>query len=75
MRYIIKFNIKLSIIIYINYLITISIFKQIIFNIININKFNLRLIRISQYLLIFNFKFQYKINKFNTIFNTLLYLL
>ena len=45
-RYIIKFNIKLSIIIYINYSIIIFIFKQIIFNVININKLNLRLIYI-----------------------------
>ena len=45
-RYIIEFNIKLLIIIYIDYFIVIFIFKQIIFNIVNIDKFNLRLIRI-----------------------------
>ena len=70
-KHIIKSNRKFLIIIYIDYFIAIFIFKQIIFNNINIDKFNLRLIRVSQYLFLFNLKFRYKINKFNIIFNVL----
>ena len=46
-RYIIKINECLLTIIYINYLTTIFIFKQINFINFNINKLNLRLIKIS----------------------------
>ena len=74
-RYIIEFNIKLLIILYVDYWIVVFIFKQIIFNIININKLNLRLIYIFQYLSIFNFEFRYKIGEFNIIFNILFRLL
>ena len=45
MKYIIEFIKKLFIIIYINYFVIIFIFRQINFIILNINKFNLRLIR------------------------------
>ena len=58
-------------IIYTDYSIAIFIFKQIIFNIINIEKFNLRLICASQYFSIFNLEFRYKIDKFNIMFNIL----
>ena len=66
-----KFNLISLIIIYINYLATILILKQIMLNIISINKINLRLIRASQYLLLFNLKLRYKARKLNTISNIL----
>ena len=54
MRYMIEFIKKLSVMIYINYFIVIFISRQISFIISNIDKFNLRLIRASQYFFIFN---------------------
>ena len=71
-RYIIKSTFRLFIIIYINYSTAVPISKQIILNINNINKLNLRLIRISQHLLKFNLKLRHKIDKLNTISNILL---
>ena len=70
-----KFNLIPLVVIYINYLATISILKQILLNIININKLNLRLIRVSQYLFLFNLELRYKTSKFNTISNVLFRLL
>ena len=70
-RYIIKVNECSSTIIYINHLTTIFIFKQINFITFNINKLNLRLIKISQYLFNFNIAIRYKFNKSNIVFNAL----
>ena len=70
-RHIIKFIKSSSIIVYINYLTTIFIFKQTILTIINIDKLNLRLIQVSQYFFNFNFVIQRKTKKFNIILNVL----
>ena len=66
-----KFTKMLFVIIYTNHSTTISIFKQITFIIFNTNKFNLRLIKISQYLFDFNIFIRYKIDKINIMFNAL----
>ena len=66
-----KFIKKSFIVIYINYFIIILIFRQINFIISNINKFNLRLMRIFQYLSMFDLFMRYKINKANVVFNAL----
>ena len=58
-------------IIYIDYFVIVSISRQIILTTFNINKFNFRLIKASQYLLNFNFVIRYKINKSNVILNAL----
>ena len=70
-RYMIKINECLFIIIYIDYSTTISIFKQINFIIFNTNKFNLRLIKALQYLFNFNITMKHKFNKLNIVLNTL----
>ena len=56
-------------IIYIDHFIIVSISRQIILTIFNINKLNFRLIKIFQYLLSFNLIIRYKINKLNVISN------
>ena len=66
-----KFIKKSLIVIYIDYSIIVLIFRQINFIILNIKKFNLRLMRVSQYLLIFDFFMRYKINKTNIVFDAL----
>ena len=70
-RYIIKVNECFLTIIYINYSTTILIFKQINFIIFSINKLNLQLIKIFQYLFNFNIAIKYKFNKLNIVFNVL----
>ena len=62
---------KLFIVININYFVVVSIFKQIILIISNIDKLNLRFIRASQYLSSFNIIIRHKFNKFNMIFDVL----
>ena len=61
----------LSIIIYINYFAAMQIARQITLFISFINKLNLRLIKISQYLSNFNLIIRYKTNKSNVVFNAL----
>ena len=58
-------------IIYTNHSAAISISKQIIFSILNIDKLNLRLIRISQYFSNFNIVLRHKSEKLNIVFNIL----
>ena len=70
-RYIIEVNECSSTIIYIDHSTIVSIFKQINFIIFNINKFNLRLIKISQYLFNFNITVKHKFNKLNIVSNAL----
>ena len=70
-RHIIKFIKSLSIIVYINHSTIIFIFKQTILIIANIDKLNLRLMRISQYFFSFNFVIRHKTKKFNIISNAL----
>ena len=65
----IKFNKKLFIIIYIDHFATILIFRQIILITSFIDKFNLRLVRASQYLFNFNIILRHKIDKSNVIFD------
>ena len=69
----IEFNKCSLTIIYINYLATIFISRQINLTIFIIDKLNLRLIRASQYLFDFNLLIKYKFNKFGVVFNVLLY--
>ena len=59
------------IIIYIDYNVAISINRQTSFIISNIDKFNLRLIRVSQYLSKFNLIIRHKSRKINIISNVL----
>ena len=58
-------------IIYIDHSTAISILKQIIFNISNTDKLNLRLIQVSQYLLSFNIILRHKFEKSNIVFDVL----
>ena len=69
--HIIEFNKKLFIIIYIDYFAIISIFRQIILIISFIDKFNLHLIRASQYLFNFNISLRHKADKTNIISDVL----
>ena len=48
-----------------------QIARQIILSISFIDKLNLRLMRVSQYLLNFNLIIRYEINKLNVVFNIL----
>ena len=66
-----KFIKKSFIVIYIDYFIIVSTFRQINLIILNINRFNLRLMRASQYLSMFNLFMHYKTNKTNVVFNAL----
>ena len=61
----------MSTIIYTNHFVAIFIFKQTILIITNIDKFNLQLIRVSQYFFNFNLIICYKTEKFNIISNVL----
>ena len=70
-RHMIEFNRKLFIIIYTDHFAIILIFRQIILIILFIDKLNLRLIRVSQYLFNFNIFLRHKTNKTNIIFNIL----
>ena len=58
-------------VIYIDYSIAISISRQINFIIFNINKFNLRFVKIFQYFSIFNLLIRYKTDKANVVSNIL----
>ena len=66
-----KFTKISLVIIYTNYSTTISIFKQITFITFNTNKFNLRLVKASQYLFDFNIFVRHKIDKINIVFDAL----
>ena len=68
-RHMIDFIKQSFIIIYINYSTMMSIFKQTSLATFNMNKLNLRLIRVSQYLSNFNIVIRYKTNKINVISN------
>ena len=70
-RHMIEFNRKFSIIIYIDHFAIVLIFRQIIWIITFINKFNLRLIRASQYLFNFNITLRHKADKSNVISDAL----
>ena len=67
----IKFIKLFSTIIYTNYFVVISIFKQITLITINIDKFNFRLMRVLQYFFNFNLSIRHKFKKFNIISNVL----
>ena len=54
-----------------NHFVAVSIFKQTILVTINIDKFNFRLIRASQYFFNFNLLVRHKFEKFNIISNAL----
>ena len=58
-----------SIIIYIDHSTIVSILQQINFITFNINKLNLRFIKISQYFFEFNLQMKHKVKKFNVISN------
>ena len=66
-----KFIKKSSVVIYIDYSAAVLISRQINFIISNINKLNLRLIRVFQYLSMFDFFMRHKTNKANVIFDAL----
>ena len=70
-RHMINFIKKLFIVIYIDYFVVVSISRQIIIITFNIDKLNLRLVRVSQYLFNFNIIIRYKFDKFNVIFDVL----
>jgi hypothetical protein len=70
-RHLIKTSRKSSMIIFTNHSILISIIKQIILNTINIDKLNLRLVRISQYLFALSIDIKVKLEKFHIISNAL----
>ena len=66
-----KFIKKSFIVIYINHFIIVLIFRQISLIISNINKFNLRLMRVFQYLSMFVLFIRHKINKANVVSDAL----
>lgn len=68
-----KFMKKSFVIIFTNYFVIISISRQISLITLNINKLNLRFIKISQYLSIFNLSIRHKIKKTNIVLNIFLY--
>lgn len=68
-KYIIETLKTFSIIIYIDYLITIQIFRQITLFTSFIDKFNLKFIRVFQYFFEYNFIIRHKIDKKNVIFD------
>ena len=66
-RHLIEFNECSSIIVYIDYFVVVLISRQISLITFNIDKLNLRLVRVSQYLSNFNLIVKYKFDKFNII--------
>ena len=70
-RHMIENNECSSTIIYIHHFVAILISRQINFITSNIDKFNLRFIRASQYLSKFNLSIKHKSNKFNIMFDVL----
>ena len=70
-RHMIKFIKLSSTIVYTNHFVAIFIFEQITLIITNIDKFNLRLIRVLQYFFNFNLTIRHKIEKFNIISSVL----
>ena len=70
-RHLIEFNEYSSIIIYIDHFVAIFISRQINLITFSIDKLNIRLVRISQYLSKFNLIIKHKFNKFNIIFDAL----
>ena len=65
--YLIKFNECSSIIVYIDHFVVVLISRQINLITFNIDKLNLRFVRILQYLSNFNLVVKYKFDKFNII--------
>jgi len=61
----------LFVIVYIDYNATIQILRQTTLIIFSINKLNLRLVKISQYLFSFSLSIHYKSRKFNVILDIL----
>ena len=70
-KHLIKVSKASSMIVYINHSIIVQISHQITLFIIFIDKFNLRFIRVFQYLFEFNFAIRHKNDKKNMIFNAL----
>ena len=66
-RHMIEFNLKSLVVVYIDHSAAVFISKQTTLNIINTNKLNLRLIRISQYLSTFNLELRHKADKSNVV--------
>ena len=62
---------KSFIVIYIDYFVVVSISRQIILIIFNIDKLNLRFVRASQYLFNFNIIIRHKFDKFNIMLDAL----
>ena len=71
----IKDSIKLSVIVFTDYLILTAIIKQILLSSLNTDKLNLCLICALQYLSAFSLNIHHKLSKQNIILNVLLYLL
>ena len=70
-RHMIKFIKLSSTIIYTNHFAAISIFRQTTLITTSIDKFNLRFVRVSQYLFNFNLTIRHKTDKFNVISDAL----
>ena len=70
-RHMIESSLKPPVIVYIDHSAAIFISKQTTLNIINTNKLNLRLIRVSQYLSTFNLELRHKANKSNVVSDAL----
>ena len=62
---------KPFVMIYTNHFVVIFISRQISLIILSIDKFNLRLVRTSQYLFIFDLTIRYKADKTNIVFDVL----
>ena len=70
-RHMIDFIKKSFIVIYIDHFVVVSISRQIILIIFNIDKLNLRFVRASQYLFNFNIIIRHKFDKFNIMLDAL----
>ena len=70
-RHIIESNLKSPVVVYTDHLVAVLISKQTTLNTISTNKLNLRLIRASQYLSIFNLELRHKTDKSNVVPNAL----
>ena len=70
-RHMIEFNLKPFVIVYTDHSAAVFISKQTTLNIINTDKLNLRLIRVSQYLSVFNLELRHKTGKSNVVSNAL----
>ena len=70
-RYMLESNLKAPVVVYIDHSAAVPISKQTTLNTASTDKLNLRLVRASQYLSLFNLELRYKAGKSNTVLDAL----